>query len=67
MRKMSIPEAISILDPDTSSKTLAEIRYYGGFNGKRKVQEKILDACETACEVMREFEAMRNKSCEDAR
>ncbi|WP_270466983.1 hypothetical protein [Butyribacter intestini] len=48
---MSIEEAIRILDLETSADAIAEIEDYAGFN---KTIGKINEACEIACDVMRE-------------
>lgn len=53
MSEMSIEEAIRILDPETSADAIAEIEYYAGFN-KDKTIEKVNEACEVACKIMRE-------------
>ena len=53
MSEMSIEEAIRILNPETSADTIAEIEYYAGFN-KDKPIEKVNEACEVACKVMKE-------------
>lgn len=50
---MSIEEAIRILDPETSADAIAEIEYYAGFNRDKPI-EKVNEACEVACDVMRE-------------
>ena len=54
MSEMSIEEAIRILDPETSADAIAEIEYYAGFN-KDKVIEKVNEACEVACNVMKTY------------
>ena len=50
---MSIEEAIRILDPKTSADAIAEIEYYAGFNRDKPI-EKVDEACEVACDIMRE-------------
>ena len=50
---MSIEEAIRILDPETSADAIAEIEDYASFN-RDKTIGKINEACEIACDVMRE-------------
>lgn len=50
---MSIEEAISILDPETSADAITEIKYHAGFN-KEKAIEKVEEACVLACDIMRE-------------
>lgn len=58
MNNMTIEEAIRILDPETSSEAIGEIEYYAGFN-KDKTIEKVNEACEVACSVMRAFEKLK--------
>lgn len=50
---MPIEEAIRILDPETSADAITEIEYYAGFNRDNPI-EKVNEACEVACDVMRE-------------
>ena len=50
---MSIEEAISILDPETSADAITEIKYYAGFNEEKAIK-KVEDACVLACDIMRE-------------
>ncbi len=56
---MSIEEAIRILNPEASADAIAEIEYYAGFN-KDKTIEKVNEACEIACNVMREYLSSKN-------
>ena len=49
---MSIEEAIHILDPETSADAISEIKYYTGFNEEKAI-EKVEEACELACGIMR--------------
>lgn len=58
MSDMSIEEAIRILDPETSADAIAEIEYYAGFNKDESI-EKVNEACEVACNVMRLFEKLK--------
>lgn len=51
---MSIEEAIRILDPKTSADAITEIKYYAGFNEEKSIK-KVEEACELACDVMREY------------
>ena len=44
---MATEKAIRILDPETTAEALAEIEYYGGFNG----DEAKVAACAEACRV----------------
>ena len=50
---MSIEEAIRILDHETSADTITEIKYYAGFNEEKAI-ENVEEACELACDIMRE-------------
>ena len=50
---MSIEEAIRILNPETSADAITEIKYYTGFNEEKAIK-KVEEACELACDVMRE-------------
>lgn len=50
---MPIEEAICILDPETSADAITEIKYYAGFNEEKAI-EKVEEACELACHIMRE-------------
>lgn len=50
---ISIEEAIRILDPETSADAITEIKYYAGFNEEKAVK-KVEEACELACDIMRE-------------
>ena len=49
---MSIEEAIRILDSETSADAISEIKYYTGFNEEKAI-EKVEEACELACGIMR--------------
>lgn len=51
---MTLEEAIRLLDPATTAEAIAEIKSYAGFTGKKAAIHAIEDACEIACEVMRE-------------
>lgn len=51
---MSIEEAIRILDPETSADAITEIKYYAGFNEEKAI-EKVEEACELACDIMRKY------------
>lgn len=55
-KKMTIEEAIRLLDPETTGQAIAEIEYYHGFSGKTAAVQAISDACEIACKIMREYE-----------
>ena len=56
---MTREEAIRILDPETMGETLAEIEYYGGFNGRTKAAQALSDACILAVAALREQEQRR--------
>ncbi len=49
---MTAEEAIRILHPSTTAETLAEIEYYGGFNGEKAKRAAIGDARLVACEAL---------------
>lgn len=49
---MTAEEAIEILHPATTAEALAEIEYYGGFNGKQAKVEAVNTACLVACEAL---------------
>lgn len=53
---MTIEEAIKILDPETTAEALAEIEYYGGFNGCTAKVQAVSDACVLAVAALREQE-----------
>lgn len=53
---MTLEQAIRILDPETSTETLAEIEYYGGFRWKEIAAKALTEASELACEIMREHQ-----------
>ena len=54
--KMTISEAIRLLDPSTSAQAIKEIEYHGGFKGHEKVLAAINEACRIACDIMRQHE-----------
>jgi hypothetical protein len=54
MNKMTLEEAIRLLDPATTMEAIAEIESYAGFTGKTAAIQAIDDACEIACDAMRE-------------
>lgn len=59
---MTMDEAIRILDPETSFDALAEIEYYGGFNGDKAKVEAVNDACRLAVDALRaQQEAEKNE------
>ena len=49
---MTYEEAMKILHPDTMSTALAEVEYYGGFNGKEAKIKAVEEACLLACEAL---------------
>ena len=49
---MTVQDAIKILNPETSSETLLEIEYYGGFNGNMAQIQAVIDASLVAVECM---------------
>ena len=56
---MTREEAIRILDPETTGEAIAEIEYYGGFNGKTAAVQAVSDACILAVAALREQEERR--------
>ena len=56
---MTVTEAKMILDPETTVQTIAEIEYYAGFN-RKKVLEKVDEACGVAAEALAMQEKLRN-------
>ena len=57
---MTREEAIRILDPETTGEAIAEIEYYGGFNGKTAAVQAVSDACVLAVAALREQEEREN-------
>lgn len=58
---MTNEEAARILDPKTTPEALAEIEYYGVFEGEKAKQAAVYDACELAAAALRaQAEAERN-------
>ena len=49
---MNYEEAILLLHPDTTAEALAEIEYYGGFNGHEAMIRAVSEACILACEAL---------------
>ena len=49
---MTIKEAHKILHPDTTRKTLEEIRYRTGFKSREEEIKKVEEACTVACEAL---------------
>lgn len=49
---MTHEEAIKILHPDTTLMALAEVEYFGGFNGKEAKIKAVEEACVVACEAL---------------
>lgn len=54
-QKMTIEEAIAILDPETRHAALFGYRYFGGFRGSEAVLADTEEACRVAVRVMREY------------
>ena len=52
IKQMSVEQAIEILHPDTTRAALAEIEYYGGFNGREACIKAVDAACLVACDAM---------------
>ena len=55
MDKLSISDTIRILAPETTSDTIREIEYYGGFEGKERAIEAVNQACQIACDIMCDY------------
>lgn len=52
---MDMQQAIRLLHPDTTREALeelAEVEYYGGFEGHKRRVELINEACLVACDTM---------------
>jgi hypothetical protein len=49
---MDYKQAIYLLHPNTTLAALAEVEYYGGFNGRKTMIEAINDASIVACNAM---------------
>ena len=49
---MTPEEAIKILHPNTTLTALAEVEYYGGFNGQEAKIKAVEEACLLACESL---------------
>lgn len=49
---MTNEEAKRILHPSTSAEALAEIEYYGGFNGAKAKEEAFVDAYQVAIDAI---------------
>ena len=49
---MTYEEAMKILHPDTTLTALAEVEYYGGFNGQGAKIKAVGEACLLACEAL---------------
>lgn len=56
---MTENEAIKILHPDTTRKTLAEIEYYAGFKGYEAQRKAVDEACVIACVALEEIQLYR--------
>ena len=49
---MTYEEAMKILHPNTTLTALAEVEYYGGFNGQEAKIKAVEEACLLACEAL---------------
>ena len=49
---MTYEEAMKILHPNTTLTALAEVEYYGGFNGKEAKIKAVEEACLLACQAL---------------
>ena len=49
---MTYKEAIKVLHPDTTLTALAEVEYYGGFNGQEAKIKAVEEACLLACKAL---------------
>lgn len=49
---MTYEEAMKILHPNTTFTALAEVEYYGGFNGQEAKIKAVEEACLLACEAL---------------
>ena len=49
---MTYEEAMKILHPNTTLTALAEVEYYGGFNGQEAKIKAVEEACLLACEAI---------------
>ena len=49
---MTKEEAMKILHPNATLTALAEVEYYGGFNGQEAKIKAVEEACLLACEAL---------------
>lgn len=49
---MTYEEAMKILHPSTTLTALAEVEYYGGFNGQEAKIKAVEEACLIACKAL---------------
>lgn len=49
---MTHEEAMKILHPNTTFTALAEVEYYGGFNGQEAKIKAVEEACLLACQAL---------------
>ena len=49
---MTHEEAMKILHPNTTLTALAEVEYYGGFNGQEAKIKAVEEACLLACKAL---------------
>lgn len=52
---MTINQAIRILDPETSTEALGEIKYYSELDGHEKMVAACEEACRVAVRIMRKY------------
>lgn len=52
--KMSIEQAVALLNPETTAQALAEYEYYGGFLSREAGVKACEEACRVAVKIMRE-------------
>ena len=58
--RMTIEQAIRLLDPETTAEAIAEIEYYRGFHGRTAGVQAVSDACDLACEIMSEHQQTKD-------
>ena len=49
---MTYEESMKILHPNTTLTALAEVEYYGGFNGQEAKIKAVEEACLLACKAL---------------
>lgn len=58
--QMTIERAIRLLHPETTAEALAEIKCYHGLHGRVACVQAVSDACEFACEIMRDYKETKD-------